>query len=331
MLGTGADAGRWLEAMRRAARPLLYAGRPRGRLRPGQGPRRLHRALRPHRLVPLRLDARLRRASCASPPTASGCPTCPAPGRPRSSASVGAACARRGRRSRCVQLFVGDALLPRFVVFGVGPARCPTGTGSASGLAAGGRLRAEARDRVVVVGRPDEVAALELELARPPERPASIVGQLSTAEAAPVGERRRPLVDARRATGADRCVVLDRAAQDDAGDRGPGRGAPRAGRAGPHAVAVLRGVARQAARRPSSSGPRCSSTSASSTGPRYGRAKRLARPRRSALVGLRRARRSSMPGRLASATSSATGARCSTARSGSARAATPSRSSSSAR
>ncbi|MEX2293207.1 MAG: sugar transferase [Acidimicrobiales bacterium] len=77
-----------------------------------------------------------------------------------------------------VQLFVGDALLPRFVVFG-SALLLPDWYRICVGMAVGGRSRAEARDRVVVVAGADEVAALDLELHAFPERPASIVASLS--------------------------------------------------------------------------------------------------------------------------------------------------------
>ncbi len=69
--------------MRRAARPLLYLGVLRRRVRPGHGPRRASSATTPS---PGRAASRGRVAyagSSASSPTASGCPTCPGPARPR--------------------------------------------------------------------------------------------------------------------------------------------------------------------------------------------------------------------------------------------------------
>src|SRR3546814_19705025 len=51
-------------------------------------------------------------------------------------------------------------------------------------MAAGGRSRAEARDRVVVVADPDDVRALELELQGLPERPASVAACLTVDRAA---------------------------------------------------------------------------------------------------------------------------------------------------
>ena len=59
-----------------------------------------------------------------------------------------------------VQLVTGDALLPRFVVFGTVLVMVPWSLFCAA-MARGGRLRAEMRDRVVLVaeGTPEEVAA----------------------------------------------------------------------------------------------------------------------------------------------------------------------------
>lgn len=110
-----------------------------------------------------------------------------------------------------IQLFVGDALLPRFVVFGAA-LLLPDWYRLCVGFAAGGRSRAEARDRVVVVGDPDDVAALEAELRALPERPASVAASLSVEEAAVVGLGSAPiegLLGARLPT----VLVLDEGAQ----------------------------------------------------------------------------------------------------------------------
>ena len=93
-----------------------------------------------------------------------------------------------------LQLFVGDALLPRFVVFGAA-ATLPIWFVTSARLAHGGRLRAEARDRVVLVARDDEAAALRIELGHRPERPAALIAHLTLAARAPGGGA-RPLVDA---------------------------------------------------------------------------------------------------------------------------------------
>src|SRR5437588_87757 len=62
-----------------------------------------------------------------------------------------------------VQLFVGDALLPRFVVLGSAAVLVPWYVLSAA-LARDERARASGRDRVLVVAAPDEVATLRAEL-----------------------------------------------------------------------------------------------------------------------------------------------------------------------
>jgi lipopolysaccharide/colanic/teichoic acid biosynthesis glycosyltransferase len=79
--------------------------------------------------------------------------------------------------------------------------------------------RAGERDRLLLVATGDEVAALETDLARAPERPALVVGWLSPFEAASPGldddgSRLQPVVEmaeARRAT----VLVLSRIAQND--------------------------------------------------------------------------------------------------------------------
>jgi lipopolysaccharide/colanic/teichoic acid biosynthesis glycosyltransferase len=109
-----------------------------------------------------------------------------------------------------VQLFVGDALLPRFVVFG-STVVLPFWYWVCARLANGGRLRAEARDRVVVVARDDEVSALMTELGHRPERPASLLAHLTPASAAAQSDE-RPLI---AAAGGATVVVLDQQAQAD--------------------------------------------------------------------------------------------------------------------
>lgn len=109
-----------------------------------------------------------------------------------------------------VQLFVGDALLPRFVVFG-SAVLLPDWYRICVGMAVGGRSRAEARDRVVVIAAPEDVAALELELHASPERPASIIGRFSVEEV--TGPGMRPIAD-RLEGEPPTVVVLDREAQE---------------------------------------------------------------------------------------------------------------------
>ena len=112
-----------------------------------------------------------------------------------------------------VQLFAGDALLPRFVVFGSAVVLVPWFV-LCAGIADGGRSRAEDRDRVVLVGDLDEGDTLRLELEAAPERPAAIVAALDAGSAVGRDKGTEPLVDlaiAKRAT----VVVLSRTAQDD--------------------------------------------------------------------------------------------------------------------
>jgi len=111
-----------------------------------------------------------------------------------------------------VQLFVGDALLPRFVVFGSALV-LPDWYRICVSMAVGGRSRAEARDRVVVVGDPDDVAALDLELHAEPERPALIAAHMSVAEATETATGERPL-EVLFAADPPTVIVLDRHAQD---------------------------------------------------------------------------------------------------------------------
>jgi len=127
-------------------------------------------------------------------------------------ASVGAAFTGAAAVS-VLQLFVGDALLPRSVVFGAA-VLLPDWYRICIRMASGGRLRAEARDRVAVVGRDDEVVALELELHGLPERPAAVVASLTIGAALPSVDQGAPLLSLLESH-APTVLVLDRAAQDD--------------------------------------------------------------------------------------------------------------------
>lgn len=112
-----------------------------------------------------------------------------------------------------VQAFVGDALLPRFVVFGSAALLVPWFY-AISSLAGAGRSSLERRDRVIVVGPAELEAELASELTGSPEKPASIVAHLTEEAAATLDERRRPLVDAVTSVGAS-VLVLSAAAQAD--------------------------------------------------------------------------------------------------------------------
>ncbi len=110
-----------------------------------------------------------------------------------------------------LQLLVGDALLPRFVVFGAAAVLVPWYLVCVA-VAQHGRARAEATDRVLFVGGDLDVAEIEADLAVSAERPAQVVGAIDLAElsAEEVGQPR--LVNQASQTGAT-VVVLDRDAQ----------------------------------------------------------------------------------------------------------------------
>jgi hypothetical protein len=112
-----------------------------------------------------------------------------------------------------VQLFVGDALLPRFVVLGSAIILVPWYV-LCTIVASGGELREEARDRVVVVGGHDDGEGIRLELANGAEHAALVVGALAVGDARSVASGSEPLVDRAIADDAT-VVVLARAAQDD--------------------------------------------------------------------------------------------------------------------
>ena len=114
-----------------------------------------------------------------------------------------------------VQLFVGDALLPRFVVVGGAMLLVPWFY-AMSTLAGAGRSSLERRDRVVVVGPPSMADELRAELAGNPEKPASVVAHLYEDQAADVGGERQPLVDVVRA---ERGTVLVLSAPAQANER----------------------------------------------------------------------------------------------------------------
>ena len=113
-----------------------------------------------------------------------------------------------------VQLFVGDALLPRFVVFGSALVLVPWYLLCAGLAGAGGA--AVVRDRALVVGDGIEPAVLREEVARSPERPVVVVEVVPVAAVEPTPERPRPLVE-RAQRDRVTLVVLDRDAQASAG------------------------------------------------------------------------------------------------------------------
>ncbi len=111
------------------------------------------------------------------------------------------------------QLIVGDALLPRIVVFGSALVLVPWYVLCAH-LADDARHRAGERDRVVLVGDLDEAETLRVELDRSAERPAIVVAALTPEAARPHDPPTRPLVDVVRAERGS-VLVLNRAAQSD--------------------------------------------------------------------------------------------------------------------
>jgi lipopolysaccharide/colanic/teichoic acid biosynthesis glycosyltransferase len=104
-----------------------------------------------------------------------------------------------------LQLLVGSALLPRFVIFWSALFLIP-GYALTAFVAHRGRRRGEGRDRVVAVAEPEEVEAFVSELAHRPERPAYFVWALAP------GDDEMHLVDVVDDMHAT-VVVLSRAAQ----------------------------------------------------------------------------------------------------------------------
>lgn len=115
-----------------------------------------------------------------------------------------------------LQLLTGDALLPRFVVFGTALLLVPWYL-LCAGFAVGNRQTQAQRDRVLLVGTPEEAAPLRVDLRRSAERAAGIAGVVLPVDAAqPAGKPAAdgPLV--RRALELNATVlVLDLAAESD--------------------------------------------------------------------------------------------------------------------
>lgn len=110
-----------------------------------------------------------------------------------------------------MQLAVGDALLPRFVVFGSVLVMIPVHV-VASVFCRFGRSRSEDRDRVLLVATTAERERLLDDLRLEPERAALIAGSINAIEVDEHEPGTHPLVDAATAAGAT-LVVLDRTAQ----------------------------------------------------------------------------------------------------------------------
>lgn len=114
-----------------------------------------------------------------------------------------------------VQLVTGDALLPRFVVFGTAILLVPWYL-LCAGLAAGSRQKDAERDRVLVVASVPEAEALRGDLRRAPERAAGIAAVVLPEDARSPGTsaEQGPLCTKVAQTGAT-VVVLDRDAEAD--------------------------------------------------------------------------------------------------------------------
>jgi lipopolysaccharide/colanic/teichoic acid biosynthesis glycosyltransferase len=142
-----------------------------------------------------------------------GLPDVPRSRRRAVTAAVGAIAAATAAIS-VPELFVGDALLPRAVVFGSALVLVPWYVLCAR-LAGDARSRAEERDRVVLIGDEDEGETLRAELDRAPERHAVVVATVAPEDAALVDPPRLPLVEVARATHATVMVLSRRAQSDD--------------------------------------------------------------------------------------------------------------------
>lgn len=110
-----------------------------------------------------------------------------------------------------VTLIAGGQLLPRLVIFGAAAVSVPWFVLCAA-VAEGGRQRAEARDRIIVVGDSDEGDVLRTELAASPERPAVVVATYDTAVLVS-GTDSLPLVRAAESLDAS-VIVLSRRASE---------------------------------------------------------------------------------------------------------------------
>jgi lipopolysaccharide/colanic/teichoic acid biosynthesis glycosyltransferase len=111
-----------------------------------------------------------------------------------------------------VQLAVGSAVLPRFVVFGAALVLGPSHVALAR-LSDRVRRSHEQLDRVVAVVSSDEALALERDLEQVAERPATLAATVTVDDARP-GRTAQPLVALASEVGAT-VLVLDRTAQSD--------------------------------------------------------------------------------------------------------------------
>lgn len=93
-----------------------------------------------------------------------------------------------------VQLGTGDALLPRFVVFGSAGLLAPW-FWLCSAVALNGKARAELNERVLLIGDGVDLSALEAELDSAPEKPVQLIGVVRVQEARPTGAGDEPVAD----------------------------------------------------------------------------------------------------------------------------------------
>jgi len=134
--------------------------------------------------------------------------------RRRAVIAAGGATATAAASISVVELVVGDALLPRAVVFGAALVLVPWYVLWAR-VAGDARSRAEERDRVVVVGEVDDVDLLRADLDRAPERHAVVVAAVSPGDVALDDAPRFPLVELAHGTRATVLVLSRRAQSDD--------------------------------------------------------------------------------------------------------------------
>jgi lipopolysaccharide/colanic/teichoic acid biosynthesis glycosyltransferase len=127
--------------------------------------------------------------------------------------SAAGATALAGTAVSMIQLFVGDSLLPRFVVFSSALTLVPWYT-ACSMLDLRGRHRAEERDRVVVVADRTEAQRLRDDLSNSPERHAYLVDIIRVSQAQSNGVSATPLSE-RVLQDRASVLVLSREAQID--------------------------------------------------------------------------------------------------------------------
>jgi len=113
-----------------------------------------------------------------------------------------------------IQLLVGDALLPRFVVFGSAILLVPWYL-TCIAIAQAGSSGTAVRDRVLVVSDTASTSGLRQELSRGAERPARVVATMTEEDCEPDGSGTQAMVDRARRERIT-VVVLDSKAQNEA-------------------------------------------------------------------------------------------------------------------